>query len=69
MMQLREDLWKEKAEMIKEKDSLHDKLKELEERLKQVCTTNVCTVIKPFVYIIKYIEKLEYTLGLSSSEN
>ena len=35
---MREYLWKEKAEMIKEKDTLQGKLKELKQRLKQVCT-------------------------------
>ena len=37
-MQLREDLWKEKAKLIKEKDTLHNKLEDLEQRLKQVST-------------------------------
>jgi len=36
MIQLREDSWKEKAILIKEKDKLHDKLNELQPRLKQV---------------------------------
>ena len=38
MIELREYLWKEKAEMIKDKDTLQYIVKELEQRLKQVCT-------------------------------
>ena len=38
MIELREYLWKEKAEMIKDKDTLQSKVKEIEQRLKQVCT-------------------------------
>ena len=36
MLQLQEDLWKDKAKLIKEKDSVHNKFEDLEQRLKQV---------------------------------
>ena len=47
MIELREYLWKEKAEMIKEKDMLQGKLKELKQRLKQVRTyPSLCMYIQ-----------------------
>ena len=50
MAQLREDLWKDKAKLIKEKDSVHNKLEDLEQRLKQV---SACTSIH---YVEKFLD-------------
>ena len=43
MVQVREDAWKEKAAMIEEKDKQDGRLKEMEQRLEQVC--NVVYII------------------------
>jgi len=51
IVQVREDVWKEKAVMIEEKDKQDGRLKEMEQRLEQVCYM-VCVLWK---FILSWI--------------
>ena len=62
LVQVREDVWKEKAVMIEEKDKLDARLKEMEQRLEQVCYV-VCVLWK-FILFLACIVLFASNLGV-----
>jgi len=64
MVQVREDAWKEKAAIIEEKDRQDGKLKEMEQRLEQVCKV-LCFVKNHAELGLNNLHLQEFIISLS----